>query len=50
MPGVFNHRMAAESTLWVPFLTGVLVSLFLIWYRSSDPLVSRVSSYYSDQS
>ena len=37
--------MADESTLGVPFLTGIiaLVSLFLIWYRSGDPLVSRVT-------
>ena len=44
--------MAVESTLSVPFLTGILVlfSLFLTWYRSGDPLVSRVSSYYCDQS
>ena len=36
--------MAYESTLGVPFLTGiiVLVSLFLVWYRSRDALVSEV--------
>jgi len=36
--------MAYESTLGAPFLTGiiVIVSLFLVLYRSGDPLVIEV--------
>ena len=34
-----NHCMADGSTLWVPFLIGILVFV-ITWYRNRDPLVS----------
>ncbi|KAH9970800.1 cytochrome P450 [Russula compacta] len=43
--------MADESTLGIPFLTGILVliSLFIAWYRSWNPLLDAIPTIgYSD--
>jgi hypothetical protein len=41
--------MLDESTLGVPFITGllVLVSLFIAWYRRADSLVSSLLTLYN---
>jgi len=37
-----NMHDSSESTLGVPFLAGflILLSLYILWYRQVDPLVS----------
>jgi len=45
------HNIVGESTLGVPFLTGILVflSIFIIWCRGVDPLLDAIPTVgYSD--